>query len=56
MQNYIQGVVSALILAGIFWGILTVSMIRDRSRYRREVLRFGENARPLEDAMDVPDE
>lgn len=34
MQNYIQGVVSALILAGIFWGILTVSMIRDRSRYR----------------------
>ena len=31
-------------------------LFSDRSRYRREVLRFGENVRPLEDAMDVPDE
>ena len=34
MQNYLQSVVSALILTCIFWGILAVSMIRDRSRYR----------------------
>lgn len=34
MTNYVQGVLSALIPAGIFWGILLVSVIRDRSRYR----------------------
>lgn len=34
MADYIQGVFSALIPAGIFWGILLISVIRDRSRYR----------------------
>lgn len=34
MQNYFRELVSALIPAVIFWGILAVSVIRDRSRYR----------------------